>query len=240
MDYITDVAQKFPDRKREDGHYYVIDFDFEELQTLTIGVRLNPATGLPAFPDRPDPGNKVYRIPSLKEEIELIQQLNKKEQKEIGIYPEIKNPAFHNEAGKDISKIVLQLLHQYGYRDKTDPCILQCFDPKELSRIRKELGSELLLNQLVSLPIASNLAVYATYADYIGPSVHGLHQMPLGSNYISKAHELGLKVHVYTLRSDDLKEFSSFEALLRYTFEDLKVEGAFTDFPDTVLNWLKE
>lgn len=240
LDHITDVAEKFPKRHREDGHFYVIDFDLAELKTLKIGNRLDPKTGLRTFPKRPDAGETVYRIPSLYEEIQLIQQLNKKGEKNIGIYTEIKNPAFHKEAGKDISKIVLDILKEFGYQDKNDLCVLQCFDSTELLRIRNELGSELLLNQLVSLPVASNLTVYATYADYIGPSVHALSSMPLASSYIEKAHALGLKVHVYTLRSDDLRGFDSFEQQLEFCFDQLKVSGAFTDFPDTVMNWLRE
>ena len=34
LDGLTDVAKKFPNRKRADGRYYVIDFTWPELQTL--------------------------------------------------------------------------------------------------------------------------------------------------------------------------------------------------------------
>ena len=36
LDGLTDVAKKFPNRKRADGRYYVIDFTWPELQTLEI------------------------------------------------------------------------------------------------------------------------------------------------------------------------------------------------------------
>ena len=52
-------------------------------------------------------GTSSFRLHSLQDEIELIQGLNKSTGKDIGIYPEIKNPEFHHENGKDISKIVL-------------------------------------------------------------------------------------------------------------------------------------
>jgi len=58
--------------------------------------------------------------------------MNESTGKNIGIYPEIKNPGFHKHHGKDISKIVLEILKKYGYSKKSDACILQCFDAKEL------------------------------------------------------------------------------------------------------------
>ena len=45
LDDVTNVAQKFPSRKREDGRFYVIDFTFEEIQTLGVTERFNPKTG---------------------------------------------------------------------------------------------------------------------------------------------------------------------------------------------------
>ena len=57
----------------------------------------------------------------------------------VGIYPEIKAPWFHRKEGKDIGKKVLGILKQYGYTTVNDLAYLQCFDPNELRRIRKEL-----------------------------------------------------------------------------------------------------
>ena len=61
----------------------------------------------------------------------------------------LKNQNFIYENGKDISKIVLEILTKYGYSTKDDQCILQCFDTKELERIRKKLNSDLFLVQLM-------------------------------------------------------------------------------------------
>ncbi|WP_369820295.1 glycerophosphodiester phosphodiesterase family protein [Tenacibaculum sp. SG-28] len=107
---------------------------------------------------------------SFQQEIELIQGLNRSTGKQIGIYPEIKNPAFHQKHGKDIAKITLEILSNYGYTAKSDPCILQCFDAKELERIRKVLHSNLFLVQLIeSNDETEHLEHYAKYADGIGP-----------------------------------------------------------------------
>ncbi len=82
----------------------------------------------------------------------MIQGLNISTGKNIGIYPEIKEPEFHKKEGKNLTEIVLKVLSDYGYKTKKDNCILQCFDAKELERIRKELKSELFLVQLMEFP----------------------------------------------------------------------------------------
>ena len=58
--------------------------------------------------------------------------------------------------------------------------------------------------------------------------------------FISKAQDLGLKIHGYTFRADDLGEFDNFDALLSYGLDSLKFDGLFTDHPDKVVDFLKE
>ncbi|MGY0427283.1 MAG: glycerophosphodiester phosphodiesterase, partial [Polaribacter sp.] len=147
LDDVTDVATKFPSRKRADSRYYVIDFTFDELKTLNVSERFNPETGKQFFPNRFPKGKGTFKLHSFQEEIELIQGLNASTGKNIGIYPEIKEPAFHQKEGKKLTEIVLKILSDYGYNTKKDKCILQCFDAKELERIRKELKSKLFLVQ---------------------------------------------------------------------------------------------
>ena len=130
----------------------MIDFTFEEIKTLVVTERFDSKTGLQIYPNRFPKGTSSFRLHSLQDEIELIQGLNKSTGKNIGIYPEIKKPEFHHENGKDISKIVLNILSDYGYKTKNDKCIVQSFDAIELERIRKELKSQLFLVQLMEYP----------------------------------------------------------------------------------------
>ena len=44
-DALTDVATRFPGRARDDGRHYCIDFDLEEIRSLTVQERIDPATG---------------------------------------------------------------------------------------------------------------------------------------------------------------------------------------------------
>jgi glycerophosphoryl diester phosphodiesterase len=234
LETVTNVKKKFPDRKRKDGSYYVIDFTFEELLQLNVNERLDRKTGKTVYNNRFPLWKSTFRLHSLQDEIEMIQGLNKGTGNNIGIYPEIKEPAFHNKEGKDISKIVLKVLANYGYTSKKDNCILQCFDAKELKRIRKGLNSELFLVQLIEFrKEESKLKEFATYADGIGPWYK-----KTSKNFVKDAHDLNLKVHAYTFRTDDLGNFNSFDALLNFGFNTLELDGVFTDFPDKAVSFL--
>ena len=242
---VTNVAALYPDMSREDGRFYVIDFTFAQLMTLSVNERINHKTKKAVFPNRFPLQESSFKLHSLQQEIEVIQGLNKSTGKKIGIYPEIKNPSFHKEQGKDISKIVLQILIDYGYKEKSDACILQCFDAKELQRIRQELNSNLFLTQLLEFPEGSeHFERYASYADAIGPSIEQLLLAGMGktkgNTLVDKAHKLNLKVHAYTFREDEHPNFDNFEALLQFGFYDINLDGGFTDFPDTVISFLRE
>ncbi|CAL2081195.1 glycerophosphoryl diester phosphodiesterase GlpQ [Tenacibaculum sp. 190524A05c] len=246
LDDVTDVAAKFPERKREDGRYYVIDFTFEELQSLNVSERFDPKSGEQFYPNRFPKGKGSFKLHSLQQEIELIQGLNKSAGNSIGIYPEIKNPEFHHKNGKDIAQITLEVLSEYGYTTKKDNCIFQCFDAKELERIRKELKSDLFLVQLIEFPEETKqLDHFATYADGIGPwykqiidkKVDGKWQF---TSLVENAHKLGLKVHAYTFRADQLGDFSTFEEHINTLLFEANIDGCFTDFPDKVVRLLNK
>ncbi len=246
LEEVTDVAQKYPERAREDGRYYVIDFNWDELSRLSVTERINRKTGKAVYPDRFPPGFSTFKLHTFKDEIELVQGLNRSTGKSTGIYPEIKDPGFHRENGKDISRIVLEILEEYGYRDKKDACILQCFDETELRRIREKLGSNLFLTQLIENPSQlEKIEKYASYADAIGPSLSlFVSGMDASGNLsyntlVEQCHSLGLKVHAYTFREEEIGIFSGFEQLLQVYFTELDIDGGFTDFPDKVIDYLK-
>ena len=238
LDDVTNVLEKFPNRKREDGRYYVIDFTFKEIKTLAVTERFDSETGLQIYPNRFPKGTSSFRLHSLQDEIELIHGLNKSTGKNIGIYPEIKKPEFHHENGKDISKIVLNILSDYGYKTKNDKCIVQSFDAVELERIRKELKSQLFLVQLMEFSEQKNLLeFYASYADGIGPWYKHLISSKTADGFsftplIKEAHKLDLVVHPYTFREDQLDEFDSFEQMIDVIIHQAGADGGFTDFPD--------
>lgn len=246
LDDVTDVAIKFPERKRENGRYYVIDFTFDELLQLNVTERFDYKTGNQFYPNRFPKGKGNFKLHSLEQELQLIQGLNISTGNNIGIYPEIKNPKFHHETGKDIAKITLQILAEYGYTSKKDNCIFQCFDAKELERVRKELQSNLFLVQLIEHPEETkNLKHFASYADGLGPWYKQILDKKINGKWqftplVNQAHELGLKVHPYTFRADQLEDFSSFDEMLQVLFLEANIDGGFTDFPDKMVRFLTE
>ncbi|QHB17019.1 glycerophosphodiester phosphodiesterase [Mannheimia pernigra] len=156
LDGLTDVAKKFPDRKREDGRYYVADFTLAEIRTLemTENFKTEEDKQVQVYPNRFPLWQSSFKIHTFEEEIEFIQGLEKSTGKQIGIYPEIKAPWLHHKEGKDIALETLKVLKKYGYDKKSSPVYLQTFDFNELKRIKTELlpqlGMELKLVQLIA------------------------------------------------------------------------------------------
>lgn len=158
LDGLTDVAKKFPNRAREDGRYYVMDFTLQEIQTLemTENFKVDKESGKQAqvYPNRFPMWQSHFVIHTFEDEIEFIQGLEKSTGKKVGIYPEIKAPWLHHQAGKDIALETLKVLKKYGYDSKSDRVYLQTFDFNELKRIKTELlpkmGMDLKLVQLIA------------------------------------------------------------------------------------------
>ncbi|GBC63690.1 glycerophosphodiester phosphodiesterase [Desulfonema ishimotonii] len=144
LDRVTNVAEIYPDRKRDDGRYYVIDFTLDEIRQLemTEGFTVKDGKTVANFPARFPIWHSAFRVSTFEEEIEMIQGMNKSTGRDVGIYPEIKSPWFHRHEGKDISKAALAVLKKYGYTTKSSKVWLQCFDPNETERIHNELFKE--------------------------------------------------------------------------------------------------
>lgn len=250
LDTVTNVAEVFPDKARRDGRYYAIDFTLAEIKQLKVHERTAPDTGRAAFPDRfPLESSIGFEIPTLEEEIVMIQGLNRSTGRDVGIYPELKEPAFHTQEGKDIGPIVLALLSDYGYTTRSDNVFIQCFDPAYTRYLRENLATDLKVVQLISgrqtnLTTPDGLAQIAQYADGIGPSMAlvfsfnnrgEVQYTPL----LEDAHALGLDVHPYTWRADSLpSNTKSFNQLLEAAFVSADVDGVFTDQTDLVVAFI--
>lgn len=156
LDGLTDVAKKFPERKRSDGRYYVVDFTLDEIKSLEMTENFEVKEGkqVQVYPNRFPLWQSHFTIHTLEEELEFIQGLEKSTGKKVGIYPEIKAPWLHHKEGKDIALETLKVLKKYGYDSKTSPVYLQTFDFNELKRIKTELlpklGMDVKLVQLVA------------------------------------------------------------------------------------------
>lgn len=258
LDRVTDVAERFPGRNRKDGRYYARDFDLAEILTLKAHERTDK-DGERVFPGRFPSDGEEFRVHTLARELELVADLSERGVRPVGIYPEIKSPHWHREEGVDITALVLQTLDRFGYAEHADPVYLQCFDERELRRIRDEFGSQLKLVQLIgedswspeptnfdNMRTAGGLEKLAQTVDAIGPWLNQLYKLrksdgrKVSTGLVQRAHDAGLAVHPYTFRADDLpKGFSDFEESLAFFIDELALDGLFTDFPDRVVNFLR-
>jgi len=251
LEATTDVATRFPTRARDDGRWYVIDFDWAELATLSVGPRRDPATGKRAWPSRPDTRGQQHRLHTLDDELRLIAELNRASGRTAGIYTEVKSPAFHRRHGIDPTPTILAVLARHGYAARRDPVYLQCFDPQELQRIRDALGSDLKLVQLIgdnawgesnadydAMRTPAGLDAIARYADGIGPWIpqvvaFGADGSAASTGLAEQARSRGLAVHPYTIRADQLPAGApSLAAVHDALFRLAGADGAFSDFPD--------
>ena len=243
LDDVSDVARHFPNRHRDDGRHYVIDFDLAELRALTLFERRAPGSSAAKYGSRFPAGTGLFGIATLEEELQLVRGLNASMGHAVGVYPEIKHPDWHRRHGVDLAKLVLNELRAFGYSGPQDPAFVQCFDAAELRRIKEGLGSELRLIQLVApdaghaeLANAEGLSRVAAYAWGLGPHYSQLVEgqgRPHASALAGDAHDAGLRVHAYTFRRDDLPVYArTLEELLGLFFTEIGVDGVFCDHPD--------
>lgn len=251
LDRISNVADLYPKRARDDRRFYARDFDLDEIRQLTAWERMN-ADGSAVYPNRFPARTGSFRLHTLCDELELLRSLNNATGRDVGIYPEIKRPAWHRAEGVDIAPLLLDELARFGYRDGCANAYVQCFDAAETERLRRGLGSELPLIQLIgdngwgesptdfsALLAPAGMASVSRFANGIGPFFEQLYTMknghPVSTGIVEMAHDAGLLVHPYTFRTDSLAPgFSSFDAMLGFALHTLQVDGLFTDFTDTV------
>lgn len=261
LDRTTDVATRFANRARSDGHFYVVDFTLEELRTLRVneGISNDVNSRRATYAQRFPVDASSFRLNTLEEEIEMIQGMNKSTGRNVGIYPEIKDPEFHRAEGKDLSTAVINALKKYGYTTKQDKVFVQTFSYDELRILHDDIlpaaGISLNLVQLVGseemydwINSDEGMQTLAGYADGLGPEksmIISRDSSPdniIISELVDLAHANGMQVHPYTFRSDEgqVPQFAeSFEELLDLYYFDAGVDGVFTDFPDKAVNFLR-
>ena len=211
LDRTTDVAERYPDRAREDGRYYAADFTFAEIERLRV-VESRPGR----FP------HATFRVPRLTDVLDLVDGLNRTTGRETGVYPELKSPDIQPGLGD----AVLEALTGYDL-----PTRLQSFDASALAALVTDLPRVQLIASPRQLSPAG-LDEIAGYAVAIGAPTMILHRDPA---IVAQAHERGLAVHAYTLRADQLAPgFDSLAAEVEALI-DAGVDAVFTDHPDQVL-----
>ncbi len=216
----TDVAarEEFADRRRTkeiDGQrvagWFAEDFTLAELRTLRAKERL------PALRPANARYDGLYQVPTFDEIVALVRAKEAERGHRIGLYPELKHPAFLLEQGIDSVDLLVAALRKHALDGADAPLFVQSFEVGALQRLDKLVAARLV--QLIAaeggpadepgmsyaeMVTPSGLARVAEYADAIGPSaalVIDAQGRPTG--LVAAANAAGLKVHAWTLRKEN-------------------------------------
>ena len=256
----TNVDEIFPNRSGTNGKHFTMEFSLAEVKRLRVHERSNKRGSGPAFIGRFPYESSIFEVPTLEEILKLVKGLKKSHGRTMGLYIEIKGAEIHRKYNLDPVTDLLAILERYGYLEAADPIWIQSFDVEVLKTMRYKHKTRLKLSQLIGenswrisetdfdyLKTKSGLQEVAGYADGIGPWMHNvLTGKDLAGNLkltgiVSIAHQLNLKVHPFTLRKDRLPDYvETFEDLLDVFFNDVQVDGVFTDFPDQAIEYLEK
>jgi len=236
---ITNAAELFPDKVRQDGSYLVMDFTLEELQQLSLvntpqltSSTETPRAGIPPLPQ--------IRIATLSDAFNLIKTMQYNLGRRIEIVGEIKKSWQYLHENRDISKAVIDTCRQHGYTTHDSGLFIASYDPEELQRIHDELfaeaGIDLKIFQLIEensgketqhfelgrwlnynydwLYTKFGLKAVSAYADMISLSHDFLISNSgdlLHQEYVEDAHILGLKIIVNPVDqvADELPDFAT-------------------------------
>ncbi|MDJ0692845.1 glycerophosphodiester phosphodiesterase family protein [Mastigocoleus sp. MO_188.B34] len=154
LDDTTNVAEVFgEDRKSTkmlDGEevtaYFAEDFTLAEIKQLRA-VQSRDFRD-PAF-------DGLFEIPTFKEVIELVQEVEAQTGKQVGIYPETKHPTFFDEQGLSLEEPLVATLQETGF---TDPnrIFIQSFEFANLIDLQ---------NNLLPAAALENLPLVQLYGD---------------------------------------------------------------------------
>lgn len=240
------------DGKRIDG-WFTEDFTLAELRTLRAKEPLPEVRPASAMHDG------LYQIPTFGEIAQLVRARSAEKRRVIGIYPEIKHPAYYKARGIDATAMLMAALKAEGLDKPGSPIFIQCFEVGTLQRLHGQ--TSLPLVQLVEAEGApvdrpdwtfaqmmtpAGLREVAKYAAAIGVNA----RLVIGPDgkptpLVADAHAAGLKVHVWTLRREnrylpaalrigsDPNAPGNF-ALAWQILKAAGVDGVFTDNPGLV------
>jgi|GEM_PF-90660 len=241
----TDVVTKFPDRKTVkvvDGDtvrgWFTEDFTLAEIRTLRAKERL---------PFRSHQYDGQFTVPTFDEVLALADSAGRRRTRAVGVYPETKHPTYFRNIGLPIEPKLLASLRANGLDRRDAPVFIQSFESGNLRELARETRVRLIY--LISDPAQVTPAALrdiATYAFGIGANtrlVVGGDSAAVPTQLLNNAHAAGLKVHVWTLRSESVflpKRYGGDPLAEVREMQRLGADGIFGDFPDVVVKGLRQ
>ncbi|MBA4012681.1 MAG: glycerophosphodiester phosphodiesterase [Phenylobacterium sp.] len=234
---------KVIDGERIEG-WFTEDFTLDELKTLRARERLPQLRPVSAKFDGCD------AIPTFQEVIDLAKQQSACCGRPIGIYPEMKHPAYFASIHLPIERRLAEALTRNNLGGVHDLVFVQSFEPESLRNF--QAMSQAKLVQLVGadrpeMVSADGLKRIASYAHGVGPDwslVIPTQGGALGppTSLVADARAAGLQVHPWTVRAEnrflptslrkgaDPAAHGDVGAVFKALYA-AGVQGVFSDFP---------
>ncbi|MEU6785119.1 glycerophosphodiester phosphodiesterase [Nonomuraea angiospora] len=243
--------------------WFTEDFTLAELKTLRAVERL------PAIRQRNTVYDGYYQVLTFQEVLDLAKRLSRQYGRQVGVFPETKHPTYFRSIGLPLEEPLIETVRRNGLNRPGGPVVVQSFEPSSLKRVAKDLRVPLwqalgTTGRPYDLTVAGDpttyadmmkpegLAKIAQYAQWIGPDKSSAIPLnPDGSSgapttLVSDAHKAGLKIGVYTFRSENqylplqLRRgqvaTDHGDALSEYRAHlDLGVDAFVTDYPDAAV-----
>ena len=206
---------------RRSGSYNVSNYTLAEIKQLSVIVDSANPTASTSYPGFTPVSSNPFAVPTFAEVLNLV-KAQRADGHMVGVYPEAKDNDTAMEAA------LVAALQSAGLTKRTDGVIIQSFGVsilQDLDATRASTGLDVPLMQLTSAPTASKLAMYAQYADIVGPTISSAN---VTEAYIAQAHANGLAVHGYTFDTADRNA-----AIAQYqTYYKWGMDGVFSNYVD--------
>ena len=237
LSHSTDIANRpeFADRRarrmgRED--WWIPSFTAAELTTLTASQTMD---------DRDQSYNGQYPVLTFDQFLDFVAAEEERCACEIAIEPEVKYPGELTAMGLDPLPALIASLDAHDLNRAEAPVVIQSFDADFLERLNAQ--TDVPLAMLYAGPDAEganaggrSLEEIAQFADGIGAYKTLLFTEDGDSTgFVQDAHDLGLEVHVWTVRDDRAPVVGeTVQEELRALYAE-GVDGVFADFPGTAV-----
>ena len=235
----TNVADhpEFADRKRvratplgDQDDWWTDDFTLAEIKTLKARQQ---------FELRSMAYNDQLDIVTFDEVIDLVLASAAKG-RPVGLHIEAKWPGYFSSVGLDMVDPILTALEKKGVKAAGVPVFIQCFEPPFLAALSEKSDLPTIQN-MVGPPYAAMMGLdYKLEEMTTTTGVGAERSMVVNkdgtvSDFVQRAHAMGLVVHVYTVRDDRPGEgFADSKAELRALI-NAGVDGIWVDYPETAV-----
>jgi len=213
-EFATRKATKIIDGESLTG-WFTEDFTLAEIKTLRARERLpqlRPASA--AFDGQAS-------VLTFDEVVAFARSESKRTGRTIGVYPEMKHPAYFASVGLPIEGRMIEALKRNDLNSKTAPVFVQCFEVGPLKTLRLKTPARLVLLvageggpadlpnvKYADLVTPEGLKGVAAYADGLGPEKtmivpQDAQTLLPATSLVKDAHAAGLLVHPWTVRAEN-------------------------------------